>query len=274
MRAKLALLTAITFGVTLYSFKTPHVMADTKTTAPAEFVDAPKPIRLLTHDYVSEPVSAESKQGEGIYKDASCIQCHSIKNAGGNLGPMLDGIGYRRPAEFIYARLCDSKEAKENYFKLTGQLATSYLHPRLSRENARALTSYLMTLPEPEGGFVLTPHVMSLPSAKTKINEKYIPQSESSSSNAGKKLFNDKGCIACHTVNNVGGWLGPNLNGVGGRLDRASIIQNINNPARVKKEEVGDIDVLPQMPKLNLSQDEIDKLADYLLTLPNSAAKE
>ncbi len=274
MRTKFMVLGSVILGAFLFSNKALHVMADTKSSAPTDFVDAPKPTRLLTHDYVTEPVSDESRRGESIYNEANCVQCHSIKNAGGNLGPMLDGIGYRRPAEFLYARLCNSREAKETYFKLTGQNASAYIHPRLSRESATALVSFLMTIPEPEGGFVLTPHVMSLPAAKRQINSTFKPMAQNKSSMAGEKLFNNKGCIACHTVNNVGGWMGPNLDGVGGRLDRSSIIKNISNPARVSKEVAGDIDVLPQMPKLNLSDEEISKLADYLLTLPNSAVKE
>ncbi len=274
MRTKIMVLGSVILGAFLFSSKALHVMADTKDSAPSEFVDAPKPIRLLTHDYVTEPVSEESKRGESIYNQANCVQCHSIKNAGGNLGPMLDGIGYRRPVEFLYARLCNSREAQETYFKLTGQNASAYIHPRLSSESARALVSYLMTIPEPEGGFVLTPHVMSLPAVKRQINSSYKPMAQNDSSRAGEKLFNNKGCIACHTINNVGGWMGPNLDGVGGRMDRASIIKNISNPARVSKNQVGDIDVLPQMPRLNLSDEEIAKLADYLLTLPNSTAKD
>lgn len=250
------------------------VMADTENVAESEKVGAPRPIRFPTHDYVPESVSETSQRGETLYKDLNCLQCHSIKNAGGNLGPMLDGIGYRRSADFIYAHLANSRQAEELYFRLTGQRAEKYHHSRVSPEQASALVAFLMTVPEPEGGFVLMPHVMSLPAAKPEIKKGYKPQLESKSSREGAKLFKEKGCIACHTIDHIGGWLGPKLNGIGGRLERSQIAENIANPAAVSKSEAGNIDVLPQMPRLKLSQSEIEKLTDYLLTLPNSEDAE
>ena len=250
-----------------------RVMAD----APQEVdekVKAPMPLRMPTHDYIPEATSAESTRGELIFKQANCIQCHSVKNAGGNLGPMLDGIGYRRQADFLYAHLAASNAAERDYFKLTGRNRSMYQHPRISPANATAIVSFLLTLPEPEGGFVLSPHVISLPARTPQNSEKYVPKPKSKSSQEGQKLFRDKGCIACHQIQNAGGWLGPNLDGVGGRMERATIIENINNPAQISKREAGDVDVLPQMPKLELKKEEIEKITDYLLTLPNSQKAE
>lgn len=251
-----------------------QLQAENETTENTDKVGAPHPVRFPTHNYVPEPASEKSRLGELLYKEANCLQCHSIKNAGGTLGPMLDGIGYRRSPDFIFAHLADTRDARESYFRMTGQNRTAYIHPRVSSEDAQALVAFLMTVPEPEGGFVLMPHVMSLPSAKPNTNSKYKPEKDSQSSKEGRKLFNNKGCIACHTINNVGGWMGPKLDGVGGRIDRAKIIENIQNPAAVSKKDAGNIDVLPQMPKLKLTEDEIEKITDYLLTLPNSAGNE
>lgn len=253
-------------------FLTLKVMADSP--QEDEKVKAPMPLRLPTHDYVPEPASEQSNQGELIFKQANCIQCHSIKNAGGNLGPMLDGIGYRRSSEFLFAHLAASNAAEKEYFRLTGRNRTMYQHPRITPANATAIVSFLMTLPEPEGGFVLTPHVISLPARTPASSATYVPNKKSKSSEEGQKLFRDKGCIACHSVQNAGGWLGPKLDGLGGRLDRSAIMENINNPAQISKREAGDIDVLPQMPKLNLKQEEIEKITNYLLTLPNSQKAE
>ena len=237
-------------------------------------VKAPEPIKFPTHGYVPEASNNESRQGELFFKKSNCLQCHSVKNAGGIIGPMLDGIGRRRSEDFLFAHLCQSRNAQETYFRLTGQNRSNYVHPRLRPEVTRSVVAFLMTLPEPEGGFILTPHIMSLPAVKPKVNISFRPEKQNPSSMQGEKLFNNKGCIACHSVRNVGGWLGPKLDGVGGRLSRNAILENITNPARVNKSEVGDIDILPQMPKVKLTKEQSEQLTDYLLTLPNSDNEE
>jgi len=247
-----------------------QVNADSGSMHNDEKVKAPEPIRYPTYGYIPESPTEQSTQGETLFREANCLQCHSVKNAGGTIGPMLDGIGRKRSPEFLFAHLAQSREAEKSYFRLTGQNRKNYVHPRIDPTNAQALVSFLLTLPEPECGFVLTPHVMSLPANKPKLNLSFKPAPQTKSSIDGKKLFNNKGCVACHSINNVGGWLGPKLDGVGGRLDRDQIVQNISNPAQVSKQEAGDIDVLPQMPKLKLTENEVKQLTDYLLTIPNS----
>ncbi|HYF96255.1 MAG TPA: cytochrome c oxidase subunit II [Symbiobacteriaceae bacterium] len=87
---------------------------------------------------------------------------------------------------------------------------------------------------------------------------------------AGWKLFNDKGCVACHTVNGTTakGKVGPNLTGVGSRniigagvleTSPESLAQWLHDPQAVKPRA--------QMPNLNLSPQEIGALAEFLQSL-------
>lgn len=48
-----------------------------------------------------------------------------------------------------------------------------------------------------------------------------------SAQDRGAKLFREKGCAFCHKINGVGGSEGPNLSGVGKRLQKPAIKKQI-----------------------------------------------
>lgn len=71
--------------------------------------------------------------------DQVCIACHSIQGSGGNVGPLLDGVGLRRDAAFINKWLHDpaSLKADSKMPKLP-----------LSEEEITELTTFLSELKE------------------------------------------------------------------------------------------------------------------------------
>lgn len=235
---------------------------------------APKPYTIQPSGYKAKAPSPESRQGEEHFKQLDCMTCHSIHNTGGVIGPLLDGIGARRSGEYLYAHLANTKEAKEHFAQLTNTDINLLHHPRLSEATAKLLVAYLETLPEPPGGFVLYPHIRSHPAEERQDNPIFKPQAQNINSQVGKQLFDKCGCIACHSINNIGGWLGPWLDGIGGRMNHALIAQYINNPSVKIRESTDEQEVWPQMPHLDLSKSEIDKIVDYLMTLPNLENKK
>jgi cytochrome c oxidase subunit 2 len=67
-------------------------------------------------------------------------------------------------------------------------------------------------------------------------------------------------CRNCHTINGVGKDVGPNLAGVGSKHDKKWMIEHFTNPQAFVKDSV--------MPKFDtLSKEELEAMADYLLTL-------
>jgi cytochrome c oxidase subunit 2 len=75
----------------------------------------------------------------------------------------------------------------------------------------------------------------------------------------GKKLFIDQGCYGCHTVGTMGTQLGPDLSHVGGKYSLSALTQWLRDPATQKPTA--------HMPKLTLSEDDIQALAAYLSSL-------
>lgn len=92
---------------------------------------------------------------------------------------------------------------------------------------------------------------------------------------AGEQLFSQIGCNSCHTINDVGGIVWPNLTTVGSRPSRdpgrwptteAYVRASVEGPGQYKVEGY----TTPEMPEpdqLGLDDGDIDRLVAYLLTL-------
>ncbi len=86
------------------------------------------------------------------------------------------------------------------------------------------------------------------------------PQNDARS--RGALVFSDTGCRQCHTIRNTGGKKGPNLSGVGRRLNEGQI--------RAQVIEGG-----KQMPPFGeiLKQSELDDLVAYLRSCRDKTKK-
>jgi len=77
----------------------------------------------------------------------------------------------------------------------------------------------------------------------------------------GQELFDSVGCMGCHMVNGKGGQVGPNLSDEVGRgRSRQWLTTQIRNPKENDPQSI--------MPSFNnLSDEKINDLVDYLMTL-------
>ncbi|MBS1998118.1 MAG: c-type cytochrome [Cyanobacteria bacterium SZAS LIN-2] len=224
-----------------------------------------KIISIPSTGYVPKPASKESAQGKKRFEEMNCMACHSIHNVGGDLAPRLDGVGGRRTSASMLARLSNDVPA--------GKVAPNApQHSRYTPATAKLLVAYLETIPEPAGGFVIGPHVPRLPAEKPNTgNAEFKPLPVSARSIEGEKMYNKFGCVACHSIGQVGGWFGPPLDGVGARHSRAYIASHVTE-ARVMAKEPGEVpeETITKMPRFLISADEAQKITEYLLTLPKS----
>ena len=91
--------------------------------------------------------------------------------------------------------------------------------------------------------------------------------------NNGKTLFQQKGCIACHTAQGIpgaNGTIGPNLNGIGDAAKRPKLADGAANTPEHVKEWIKDPQKLKpgtMMPNLQLSDKEADDLTALIVTL-------
>jgi mono/diheme cytochrome c family protein len=76
----------------------------------------------------------------------------------------------------------------------------------------------------------------------------------------GATIYESNHCGACHKVNDAGIQIGPRLNGVGTRHDRAWIVQHFRAPQSVSKGTA--------MPAYPFNDKDMDAIVRYLLSLP------
>ncbi len=75
----------------------------------------------------------------------------------------------------------------------------------------------------------------------------------------GRRLFGEKKCVTCHAVAGNGGTKGPDLTHVGRRLRADYLPEWIRNPRNISPST--------EMPSFEGSQDELDAVVEYLLSL-------
>jgi cytochrome c oxidase subunit 2 len=75
----------------------------------------------------------------------------------------------------------------------------------------------------------------------------------------GKQLSFTQGCFGCHTVGKVGTPIGPDLSHVGAQYALSYLTGWLRDPASQKRTA--------HMPKIDLTEEEIQALAAYLSSL-------
>ena len=74
-------------------------------------------------------------------------------------------------------------------------------------------------------------------------------------------MYQKSFCFSCHTVNGVGGKVGPALNGLSGRRTEAWTAEHFANPQKMSPGT--------SMPAYKLSPADLQNIVSYLFTLPD-----
>ncbi len=83
------------------------------------------------------------------------------------------------------------------------------------------------------------------------------PNTYGTSSDRGKRIWQEKNCIACHQIYGLGGYLGPDLTNTYSEKGKNYIMAFLKSGTQV-------------MPDFNLSQTEINDLTEYLKSIDAS----
>ena len=75
----------------------------------------------------------------------------------------------------------------------------------------------------------------------------------------GRRVFQDQGCYGCHTVGATGTPIGPDLSHIGAKRNRSYLVGWLRDPSSHKPTA--------RMPKLTLTDAEVQALASYLSSL-------
>jgi cytochrome c oxidase subunit 2 len=75
----------------------------------------------------------------------------------------------------------------------------------------------------------------------------------------GRVLFRGAGCYYCHRIGEEGGEVGPALTHIARKMDRDRFLELLRDPASVMPGGT--------MPDLLLTEEQVQALANYLITL-------
>ncbi len=177
------------------------------------------------------PGAPKLARGDALFEELGCIGCHKLHGVGGIIGPELEGVGARRSPEWL-----------GKHFRNPSEVTPGSAMPpiKVSDDEIEALTMYMLSLT----GERLSAYFVSV---------KTLPGPE-----AGGRLFEERGCIGCHSLGGKGGKVGPALDEIGKRRDAQWIVAHFRNPQAVTPGSV--------MPRFDFSDEQIRALTEFLLT--------
>ena len=178
------------------------------------------------------PFSPQELAGLGYFRQEKCTACHNLSTGQPKPGPGLSTVPERRNAAWLV-----------KYFKSPTQMVPGSNMPpiALSDANLNALASFLLKLTPQNANNVST-----------------IPDNLLH----GAQVYEAQGCGNCHAVNGVGAKLGPALNGLAARRNRAWVEKHFANPAAMSPGSI--------MPPSEFSPTDMQAIVDYLFSLPAS----
>jgi cbb3-type cytochrome oxidase cytochrome c subunit len=184
------------------------------------------------HEASDNPAAPELARGAQLFETAGCRGCHKLGGVGGNIGPELDRVGARRSPDWL----------RQHFLAPAAVTPGSGMPPqKFAEAEIEAIVLFMLS----QTGANLPGFYASM---------KVIP-----SAVEGQRLFQQKGCIGCHSVGGQGGKVGPALDDVGLRRAPAWMMQHFRDPQTVSPGSV--------MPRFGFTEAEARGLTDFLLHL-------
>lgn len=191
----------------------------------------------------AEEIPVKNIQGEvgKLFQKYSCLKCHSLNQAGGNIAPDLAIIGSQLNPEWM-----------KEYFRIPysvrpiveERMPNLFIKP----DEVEVLLNYFSTV--------------------ALNDELEIPADlfSNKSLERGKSLYKEKyGCPACHMLEGKGGYVGPALDNSGDRLKAGYLYNWLLDPQKFKPNTIE--------PKTGMSNQDAVDITSYLLTFKKQSVR-
>jgi mono/diheme cytochrome c family protein len=226
----------------------------------SSFLTAKTDSDLLGNVRLDPATPEQITHGKQLVMNYGCASCHQINGIKKpeNFAPELSRIGSKSVNQLLF--LPGMSHTLPDY--IAGKIKTPRAFQSglkmpqftFTAEQIDALTTALLSFSDRPR--TLPP---SLLLART-ADSNYGP--------AGKagQLMRDLACFSCHRINGHGGDLAPDLSLEGSAVQRTWLQMFLKNPTTLRPA------LIRRMPKFNLTDNEINQLSDYIMTVYQSPA--
>ncbi len=176
-------------------------------------------------------LTAPQMAGIHYFRAENCESCHNVVGDTPKTGPNLINTAKRHDSDWLMKHFMDPAGATKG----------SVMKPvDLNDAALKDLTALMLTLTPDNGNVVGTAPDFAV---------------------EGAMIFQKNSCMACHSLNGVGGKIGPPLNGLAQRRNEAWVIQHFQDPQKMSKGT--------SMPPYKFNAADMQNIVSYLFTLPD-----
>ncbi|MBI3951433.1 MAG: c-type cytochrome [Acidobacteria bacterium] len=175
-----------------------------------------------------------------IMNDVKCLTCHSIRGRGGKFAPDLSFEGSAVEKDWLKSFL----KSPDIIRPLLKQMPKF----NLTDEEAAILADYIK-------------HALVDDRISEDPWQGRVPSSNDVA--RGQRIYQAKGCVACHQIGTEGGAVGPNLTNVSERLTSGYLLARMKEPRAFRPEIIE--------PKYKLTEEELFAVTSFLKGLNETA---
>jgi mono/diheme cytochrome c family protein len=213
---------------------------------------------LLANVKLEPATQQQIDHGRALVVEYGCASCHKIEGVKKpeNFAPDLSREGSKPFAQLTFPKGINHELPDYISGKIRDprSFGPNLKMPKYSLNAAEvdSLSTALLSLTDRANSFPAKLRIASLHEAK------YRP--------AGRvgHLISDLRCFSCHVINGRGGDMAPDLTWEGSSVQRQWLVEFMRNPNTLRPS------LIRRMPKFNLSDGDINTLADYMLTVYQS----
>jgi mono/diheme cytochrome c family protein len=200
-----------------------------------------------------EPSHDAIQKGEKLVKELGCRGCHDIEGVPFRYSaPDLDGIGRKRMEELFWGNSADVEKSLINWLILKvsdpGRFDAGIVISRMpdygfSKDEAEAIVTFLLSLTKE-----------TMPPDYVKVLN-----GEATAVSRGSVVMEKYNCRGCHTINKVGGLIGPDLTYEGKRCRPEWLYNFLKKPRKIRPSFI----VQARMLNFSMTDREVSDVIDY-----------
>ena len=235
--------------------KMPHFRFDEKQlTLISGFLESKTDSDFIANVHLEPATPQQAAHGKLLVTEMGCAICHEINGIrkSEDFAPDLTLVGSRPLAKIVFlpgmARALPAYiEAK---IKQPRSFGSALKMPQFTLATSQVDDLVTALLAQ-------TDRAVSLP---PRLRIAGQPASNYQPAGAAGRLMQDLNCFSCHSINGHGGDMAPELSWEGSAVQRDWLLKFFKNPNTLRPA------LIRRMPKFNLTDQEANTLADYILT--------